>query len=137
MDKFDSVMDRMNMKLGSKYLNSLVYKVYKERPSVKKCDCQPAHKTQLVRGEKKKLVLAQESKNVVGSCWGNKDAYSLWREEKSWWCSGKEHAAHLAHHQHHTMGHTWGNYFDSMSLSFFCCFFGGGCYTVLSKGLTE
>ena len=32
------------------------------------------------------------------------------------WRSGKEHAAHLGHHQYHT-GHMWGNYFDSMSLS--------------------
>ena len=31
------------------------------------------------------------------------------------WRSGKEHAAHLGYHQHHT-GHRWGNYFSSMSL---------------------
>jgi len=29
---------------------------------------------------------------------------------------GKEHAAHLGHHQCHT-GHRWWNYFDSVSLS--------------------
>jgi hypothetical protein len=39
------------------------------------------------------------------------------------WHSGKEHAAHLGHHQYHT-GDRWGSYFDSMSLSQ-----NVGCYT--------
>ena len=37
MDKFGGTIDRMDMKLGSKFLK--VYKVYKKRLSVKKCDC--------------------------------------------------------------------------------------------------
>ena len=70
--------------------------------------------------EKTKLVivLAQESKHIVGSCWGKKRF--IFPAERNhtgmYWCSGKEHAAYLGHHQYHT-GHRFGNYFNSMSLS--------------------
>ena len=64
------------------------------------------------------IVLAQEIKHIVGSCWGKQRCISPAERNHVGIVrrSGKEPAAHLAHHQHHT-GHRWGNYFDSMSLS--------------------
>jgi hypothetical protein len=40
------------------------FEVYKKkRPSVKKCDCHPAHKKQLVHGEKTKLAIVLACKD--------------------------------------------------------------------------
>ena len=48
---------------------------------------------------------------------GETEAHISYREKLCGdWHNGKEHAAHLGHHQYHT-GHRWGNYFNSMSLS--------------------
>jgi len=63
----------------------LNFKVYKKRPSVKKCDCYPAHKKQLVHGGKSKALCCSGFwvKKVDTSwapVWGNKDAYNLRRE---------------------------------------------------------
>jgi hypothetical protein len=59
------------------------------------------------------IVLAQESKHIVSSCWGEQRCR---RKSCGNWRNGKEHAAHLEHHQYYT-DHRWGNYIDSMSLS--------------------
>jgi len=39
-----------------------IYKVYIERPSVKKYDCYPAHKTQLVHGGKNEACYCSGSR---------------------------------------------------------------------------